>query len=72
MKKNVLFITLCSSLLFISCATRIETTSPSTQVVIVKKAPNSHKIVRVNGKRYYVWNGKYHRKTKNGYVVVYR
>ena len=72
MKKSVLITMLCSSFLFISCATRVETTIPSNNVVIIKKAPKSHKVIRVKGKRYYVWNGKYHRKTKKGYVVVYR
>ena len=72
MKKNILITVLCTSFLFISCATKVETSIPSSNVVIIKKAPKSHKIVRVNGNRYYVWNGKYHRKTKKGYIVVHR
>ncbi len=55
-----------------SCATRVVTTTaaPKTNVVVVKKAPRNHKVVIVKGKRYYRWNGKYHRKTARGYVVV--
>ncbi len=41
-----------------------------TKVVYVKHAPKKHKIVVVKGKRYYYWNGKHHRKTKKGFVVV--
>ncbi|MFT5075352.1 MAG: hypothetical protein ACI9D4_001184 [Polaribacter sp.] len=72
MKKSILIRILCFSFLFNSCATRGVTSIPSSNVVIIKKAPRTHKVVRVNGNRYYVWNGKYHRKTKKGYVLVYR
>lgn len=41
-----------------------------TNVVYVKHAPKNHKIVIVKGKRYYYWNGKHHRKTKKGFVVI--
>ncbi len=41
----------------------------STKVVYIK-APKHHKIVVVKGKKYHYWNGKYHRKTKKGYIVV--
>lgn len=41
-----------------------------TKVVYVKYAPKHHKIVVVKGKRYYFWNGKHHRKTRKGYIVV--
>ncbi len=41
-----------------------------TKVVYVKHAPKHHKIIVVKGKRYYFWNGKHHRKTSKGYIVV--
>ena len=68
--KNYLFIMLIIALFTTSCATRIVTPAPQTQVVVVKKAPRHHKVVVIKGKRYYNWNGKYHRKTHHGYVVV--
>ena len=52
-----------------SCARHVVVTQPAT-VMVVKKLPRQYKIVRVNGKRYYVFNGKHHRKTRNGFVVV--
>lgn len=42
----------------------------NTKVVSVKHAPKKHKVVVLKGKRYYYWNGKHHRKTKKGFVVV--
>ena len=42
----------------------------SAKVVYVKHAPEYHKVVYVKGSKYYFWNGKYHRKTAKGYVVV--
>lgn len=51
-----------------SCATRIEM-RPKT-VTLVKTLPKNHKIVRVNGKRYYFWNGNNYRKTRNGYTII--
>lgn len=41
-----------------------------TKVVYVKHAPKNHKIIVVKGKRCYFWNGKHHRKTRKGYIVV--
>ncbi|MCF6278939.1 MAG: hypothetical protein L3J14_01170 [Flavobacteriaceae bacterium] len=41
-----------------------------TKVVYIKHAPKYYKIVAIKGKRYYFWNGKYHRKTRNGYIIV--
>ncbi len=52
-----------------SCARHVVVKQPAT-VMVVKKLPRQYKIVRVNGKRYYVFNGRHHRKTKNGFVVV--
>jgi len=51
-----------------SCVSRIAVRPTNT--TIVKVAPKHHKIVVVKGKRYYFWNGKHHRKTRKGYVVV--
>ncbi|WP_299523406.1 DUF6515 family protein [Winogradskyella sp.] len=53
-----------------SCARRVVVTQPATSVTVVKKLPRQYKIVRVNGKRYYFFNGRHYRKTRNGYVVV--
>ncbi|MEM9680109.1 MAG: DUF6515 family protein, partial [Bacteroidota bacterium] len=43
---------------------------PNTNVTVVKTLPRHYKVVRVNGKRYYFWNGRHYKKTRNGYVVV--
>ena len=51
-----------------SCATR--TVSQPNSVTVVKTRPANYKIARVNGKRYYFWNGTHYRKTRRGYVVV--
>ena len=51
-----------------SCATRV-VARPNT-VTVIKTPPKNYKIVRVNGKRYYFWNGNHYRKTRKGYVVV--
>ncbi len=68
--KKYLFFLVFPIVLFSSCATRIVTPEPSTKVVVVKKTPKKYRTVRMNGNRYYFWNGKYHRKTRHGYVVV--
>lgn len=52
-----------------SCARRVVVKQPANTTV-VKTLPLNYKVVRVNGKRYYTWNGKRYRKTRNGYVVV--
>lgn len=59
-------------ILFLSlnaCARRV-VVRPSTNTTVVKTLPRNYKIVRVNGKRYYVWGNKRYRKTRNGYVIV--
>jgi uncharacterized lipoprotein YajG len=70
--KKLLFILLVSLFTYTSCATRVITTTatPTKNIVIVKKAPYQHKVVYVNGKKYYHWNGRYHRKTRKGFVLV--
>ena len=52
-----------------SCTRRLVLRQP-TNVAVVNKLPRNHKVVRINGKRYYVWNGNRYSKTKNGYVIV--
>ncbi len=52
-----------------SCARRVVVAQPAT-VTVVKKLPRQHRVVRVKGKRYYFFNEKHYRKTRNGYVVV--
>ncbi|WP_111683148.1 DUF6515 family protein [Winogradskyella tangerina] len=52
-----------------SCAKRVVVAQPAT-VTVVKKLPRQYKVVRVNGKRYYFFNGRHYKKTRNGYVVV--
>ena len=52
-----------------SCATRV-VTRPNTTVTVIKTPPKNYKIVRVNGKRYYFWNGTHYKKTRRGYIVV--
>ena len=70
MKKYFILIAIAGFTLT-SCTTRVVTTAPASRnVVVVKKAPQKHRVVVVKGQRYYVWNNTYHRKTANGYVVV--
>ncbi|WP_439152113.1 DUF6515 family protein [Winogradskyella sp.] len=57
------------ALSFTSCATRVVVKQPAS-VTVVKKLPRPYKVVRVKGKRYYFFNGKHYRKTRNGYVIV--
>jgi len=51
-----------------SCVTHVRATP--AKVTVIKTPPKHYKIVKVKGKRYYFWNGKHHRKTRKGYVVV--
>ena len=69
MKNLLILLSLIFFLSFNSCARRVVVRQPAN-VTVVKKLPRNHKVVRVNGKRYYVWNGKRYRKTRNGYVIV--
>ncbi|MGV6829882.1 MAG: DUF6515 family protein [Flavobacteriales bacterium] len=69
MKKFLLF-SILLSFSFFSCRTQVVTPTPRTNVVVVKKAPRHHKIVVVKGKKYYKWNGIYHRKTNRGFIAV--
>jgi len=56
------------TLSFTSCARRLVIATPKATVVRV--APKNHKIIVVKGKRYYFWNGRHYKKTKQGFVVV--
>ncbi|MGV6830221.1 MAG: DUF6515 family protein [bacterium] len=54
-----------------SCARRVVVATPNTKTVnVVRVAPKNHKVVVVKGRKYYYWNGRYHQKTRKGYVVV--
>ncbi|MEM6514880.1 MAG: DUF6515 family protein [Bacteroidota bacterium] len=67
--RHFLYLILFAFLLNVSsCARRVATTSEN--VTIIKTAPRNYKIVRVNGKRYYFWNGNHYRRTRKGYVLV--
>ena len=52
-----------------SCGQRVVVRQPSN-VTVVKALPKHYTVKRVKGTRYYYWNGRYHRKTARGYVVV--
>lgn len=68
MKYLFIVFAFCFMVSFSSCATRVH--RPNTTVVVVKKRPANYKVVRVNGVRYYKWNGKHYKKTRRGYVFV--
>lgn len=67
MRKLLLILGFIFTLSLTSCATRVVTTPAEVTVV---KRPTKYKIVKVRGNRYYVWNGRYHKKTRKGYVIV--
>ncbi len=69
MKNLLILLGLIFFLSLNSCARRVILRQPAN-VTVVNKLPRNHKVVRINGKRYYVWNGKRYSKTKNGYVIV--
>jgi hypothetical protein len=69
MKYLVYTLVFVFALSFTSCATRVVVKQPAS-VTVVKKLPRQYKVVRVKGKRYYFFNGKHYRKTRNGYVIV--
>ncbi|WP_298532385.1 hypothetical protein [uncultured Algibacter sp.] len=68
MRLIFLLIALFTLLSTSSCATHVRTRP--NQVTVIKTPPKHYKVVRVKGKRYYVWNGKHYRKTRSGYVFV--
>lgn len=68
MRTLIFIITLVVALSFTSCARRVVVATPKTKIIRI--APKHHKIVIVKGKRYYFWNGRHYRKTRNGYVYV--
>ncbi len=68
MRTLIIVLSMCFAMSFTSCATRVAVATPNVKVV--KVAPKHHKVVVIKGKRYYYWNGRHHKKTKKGYVVV--
>ena len=50
-----------------SCATRV-VTRPA-KVTVVKTAPKHYKIVKINGKRYYFWNGNHYKKPEKDMLL---
>jgi len=67
MKTLVYFLSLIVTLSLTSCV--VHTRTAPAQITVVKR-PAKYKVVHVKGKRYYTWNGRYHKKTRKGYVVV--
>ena len=53
-----------------SCVVHTRPVVHHPKKIVYVKAPKKHKIIVVKGKRYHYWNGRYHRKTKKGFVVV--
>ena len=68
--RKLLILLAFAAFTFSSCATRVVTRTPTTNVVVVKKAPSNHKVVVIKGQRYYRWGGNHYRKTNRGYVLV--
>jgi len=68
--KKFIFLIAFVAFTFTSCATRVVTPAPTNTVIALKNVPRNHKVVVVNGKRYYSWNGKRYRKTNRGYILV--
>ncbi len=67
MRVLIIIFGILSMLTTTSCATRV--VNQPEKVVVVKR-PTKYKVVHIKGKKYYMWNGHYHRKTKRGYVLV--
>jgi hypothetical protein len=53
-----------------SCVIHTKRSAKKKNTKVVKIVPAKSKVIFVNGKKYYKWNNKYHRKTKKGFVVV--
>ena len=68
--KRYLFLIVVVPISFSSCTTKVVSTAPSNKVVVLKKVPRNHKVIVINGKKYYRWNDNYYRKTSQGYVIV--
>jgi len=68
--KFYLILSIIAVMTFSSCAIRVVAPAPQKKVVVIKTPPPNHKVVVFKGKKYYRWNGKYHRKTANGYVAI--
>ena len=70
MRSLLVVIGLVFAILTTSCAPRVVVKEPRAKKVVVVKRPAKYRVVRIKGKKYYYWNGRYHRKTSRGYVVV--
>ena len=68
--KKLLIVLFGCALLLVGNSCVVHTRPARTHTVVVKKAPRNHKVVVIKGHRYYTWNGKYYKKTRNGYVIV--
>jgi len=53
-----------------SCGRPVVTVTKTGNTTVVTKLPRKYKVVRVNGKRYYFFNGRHYKRIKRGYVVV--
>ncbi|OZV70778.1 DUF6515 family protein [Winogradskyella aurantia] len=69
MKYVIYTLILVSGLTLNSCASRV-VVQPQNSVTVVTKLPRNYKVVRVNGYRYYYFNGRHYKKTKRGYIAV--
>jgi hypothetical protein len=67
--KYILILFLCLASLS-SCVIHTKRSAKKKNNKVVKVVPAKSKVIFINGKKYYKWNNKYHRKTKKGFVVV--
>lgn len=67
--KYILILFLCLGSLS-SCVIHTKRIAKNKNTKVVKVVPAKSKVIFINGKKYYKWNNKYHRKTKKGFVVV--
>ncbi len=68
MRVLIIFLGILFTMNITSCRSRVVVSNPNVKVITV--APKNHKVVYLKGKRYYFWNGNYHKKTRKGYVIV--
>jgi hypothetical protein len=60
---------LISGLFLCSCA-RPVVVAKTESATVVKTLPRNYKLVKINGQRYYYFNGRHYKKTRNGYVLI--
>lgn len=68
--KRFVFLGLILFFTLSSCTTRIATTAPYSEVVIVENLPKYHRVIIKKGTKYYYWNGNYYKKHRHGYLAV--